>query len=109
MAEYTSLLLAIFELIGTVMGEREFSTADHILAVKEEQQEGKKYQYNVNAAKLWVIVSGHVVFDKQFFFRAKNATSWLSIWGTTITGTVLNATGFCGIFVLIIMLPPLKF
>ena len=47
-----SLLRAIYEMIGAVMGKREFSTADNLWAVKEERWDKKKYQDNANDSKL---------------------------------------------------------
>ena len=50
--KYNSLLRAICDLIGKVKGKREFSTANHKPAVKEERQERKKVCDIENDAKL---------------------------------------------------------
>ena len=39
-------------MIGSVTGERVFSTADHIWLVKGKREDGKKYRYITNDAKL---------------------------------------------------------
>ena len=51
-----------------------------------------KNQDVVNGAKLQEIVRNQGAFEKRLFLRAKHTGSWLSIWGTTGTGTVLAAT-----------------
>ena len=43
---------ASIELIRSVIGEIEFSTANHLQAVKEEMSEGNKSWYDVNDEKL---------------------------------------------------------
>ena len=40
--KYINFIHAIYDLVGAVMGEREFSTADHIQAVKKERWDGKE-------------------------------------------------------------------
>ena len=69
---YTSLLCARCKLIDSVVGERAFSTADHIQAVKEEQRKRKKYWYDANDVKLWVIISDQSAFEKRLLLCAKN-------------------------------------
>ena len=90
--KYTSLLHANYNMIGAVTGEMQFSTADHLRAVKEERQDGNKYWYDENDAELRVIVNYHGDFDKSLFLRANHTGYWLSVRGTTVTGTVLPAT-----------------
>ena len=52
--KYTSSLRTICEMIGAVTGEREFSTADYIREVKEEQWDRKNWDV-ANDVKLWGI------------------------------------------------------
>ena len=40
--KYNSFLRAIYNIIVAIMGEREFSTSDHIQAVKEERWDKKQ-------------------------------------------------------------------
>ena len=74
------------------MGERDFSTADHIRAFKEKSRDGKKYQDDVNVMKLRGIVIDQGAFEKLLFLSAKHTGSCLSARGTMVTGTVLAAT-----------------
>ena len=90
--KYTSLLLASYELIGAVKVEKEFSTADHLLAFKEERWDGKTDQGVANDVKLRKIVSNKSALEKRPFLCAKNTGSWMSVQGTMINGTVLTAT-----------------
>ena len=52
--KYNGSLHAICKLIGAVTGEREFSTADYIREVKEEQWDRKNWDV-ANDVKLWGI------------------------------------------------------
>ena len=61
----------ICDLIGAVKGERDFSTANHIRAVKGERQDGKKYWDAVNDAKLQEIVSNQSALKKAFSYAPK--------------------------------------
>ena len=86
-----SSICAICKLIGAVTGERAFSTADHIWAFKEEQWYGGRYWDVANDAKLWEISSNQGAFEKRLSLCVKHTGSWLSVWGTTVTCTVLAA------------------
>ena len=44
--------------------------------------------------KPWGVVSNQGAFEKHLFFRNKHTGSWLSVQGTTVTGTVLAAMEF---------------
>ena len=48
----------------------------------------------VNDAKLQGIISNQDAFKKQLFLCAKHTGSWMSVQGTTETGTILAATEF---------------
>ena len=48
----------------------------------------------VNDAKLQGIISNQDAFEKQLFLCAKHTGSWMSVQGTTETGTILAATEF---------------
>ena len=53
-----------------------------------------KYWYISDDTKLQEIVRDQGASEKRLFLRAKHTGAWLSVWGTTITGTVLAATDF---------------
>ena len=42
--------------------------------------------------KLQESFSDQGAFKKRLFLRAKHMGAWLSVWGTTVTGTLLAAT-----------------
>ena len=62
-------------MIGAVIVKREFSTSDQIWAGKKERQNGKKYWYDENDAKLRGISSDQGAFDKRLFLRTKHIGS----------------------------------
>ena len=53
---------------------------------------GKKYRDAANDVKLQGIVSDQGAYKKRFFLCAKHMGTWLSVWGITVTDTVLAAT-----------------
>ena len=65
-------------------------------AVKEERRDWEKDRDVANDTKLWGIASDQSVFEKRLFLRAKHTGFWMSIWGITVTGTVIAATEFRG-------------
>ena len=73
--KYQILLRASIKLIGSVTRASEFSTHDHLHAVKEERRDGKKTWDDVNAAKLKVIVKNLPTLDCYLFLRAKHTDS----------------------------------
>ena len=56
--KYKSLLRVRYELIGAVMGNKDFSTTDQLGAVNKERRYGKKDRDDVNGVKLRGIVIG---------------------------------------------------
>ena len=54
----------------------------------------KKIRYDANDTKLKGLVNDLKAPDHHLTLRAKNTGSWLTVWGTRVTGTVLAATGF---------------
>ena len=79
-------------MIGVITGEREFSTTDHIRVVKEKRWDRRKYQDDVNDAKLQLTISDQGTLKKHLFLRDNHMKFWLSVWGTTVTSTELAAT-----------------
>ena len=76
--KYTSSLGAICNLICSFKGEKEFSTVDHIWAVKDQQRDGNKYQGDTNDAKLRGTISDQGAFKKRLFLCASHTSSWQS-------------------------------
>ena len=81
-------------MIRDVAGEREFSTTNHLQAVIEKSIEGKKLQDDINDAKLEVIVMDLNTLYHCIFLHTKLNGSWLTVWVTVVTGTVLLAMKF---------------
>ena len=107
--KYTGSLHVSYKLIGAVMDERDFSTADHLWAVKQERWDRKKYQDDENDVKLGVIANDKGDFEKPLFLCNKHTGFWMSVRGTTVTGTVLPAAIFHDCFVHVITTTPLTF
>ena len=78
-----------------------FSTSDHIWVVKGVRHDGKKYRYTTNKMKLQGIISNQGTIKKLLFLFAKHTSDWLVVWGNTVTGTVLAATEFAVVYVLV--------
>ena len=93
--KYIISLCASFKLMSAVTGEREFSTDEHMQAVKAEQLEDKKYQDIANDVKLRGIIRYQGAFKKLLFLRYKQMGAWMGARGTTVTGTILAATELC--------------
>ena len=89
-----------------MMGESEFSIADHLQAVKEERSNERKTRDDINEAKIEVIIHTFDKFDHCLLICSKQTRSWLTVQGTTVTGTVLLAMKFRDFCVNFIMLPP---
>ena len=75
-------------------GESEFSTADHLLALREDRHERQKIWDGANDAKLGGIVENLKAPDCHLILRIKHTGSWLTVQGTTVTGRLLAATDF---------------
>ena len=73
------------------MGEGEFSTANQFMAHREERHDGK-IRYYSNDAKLKGLVNDLEAPDCRLILNANNRCSWLNVWSTMVTGTVLVAT-----------------
>ena len=71
------------------------STSDNLWAVKEERQDGNKDRDDANDTKSRRIINAQGNLDKRLFMRANHMGSWMSVQGTTVTGTLLTATQFC--------------
>ena len=104
------MLREICKLVGAVIGEHEFSTADHIQAIKGDRRYGRKYWYVANDnAKLQGISINQFAFKKRLFLCTKHTGTWLIVWGTMVTITVIAATEFRDFYVLVITLTLLSY
>ena len=90
--KYLSFLHAICNIIGSVIGERAFSSAYHIIALREERSDGQTIRNDTNKAKLKGLVKALEALDRRLIIHTKNTGSYLIIRGTKVTGTVLAAT-----------------
>ena len=66
----------------------------------------KKIWDVVNSTKLKRLVKDLEASDLPLILHAKNTGSWLTVQGTTVTGTVLVSTEFRYFFAHVMMLPP---
>ena len=72
--------------------ERTFSTADHLLELKEERRDGQKKRYGDNNVKIKGIVDDIGALGRHLILRAKNIGYWMALRVAMLTGTVLAAT-----------------
>ena len=77
------------------MGEGEFSTAYHMLDLRQERRDIQQIWDVANNAKLKGLVDDLEANDRRLILLTKNTGSWLIVRGTTVTGTLLAATDFC--------------
>ena len=104
--KYLGLLYVSRELIGAVTGARSFSTANRLLGLREERCHGQKIQDDANEVKPKGLDDKLEASDRRLILRAKNASSYMTVRGTIVTGTVFVATEFCAFFVHVVMLHP---
>ena len=77
-----------------VTGGEAYSNADHLRTLGEERRDGKKYREAKNQTKLKGLVCNIKGNKRRLILRNKRAGAWLSICGTTVSGTVMSATEF---------------
>ena len=80
------------ELIQAVMGVGAFSNADQLETLGKERRDGKKYWEAAYETKLQDLVRDLKGTNRRLILRAKSTGAWLSVRGTTVSGTVLYAT-----------------
>ena len=73
---------------------REFSNSNHLRTQSEERRDGKEARYVAYKSRLKGLVKNLKVADKRLLLRSKRTGAWLSVCGTTMSGTVLSATEF---------------
>ena len=72
-----------------------FSNADHLWNLSEEQRDRNKDRDVSYESRLKVLVRDIKGTDKRLLLHAKITGAWLSVHGTTVSGTVIFATEFC--------------
>ena len=82
------------KLIRSETRERKLLTAYHQQVFKKEMRGGKKCYDCVNNAELEGFLKDIDIFDSCLFLRSKYTGSWMTVWGTVVTGTVLPAMEF---------------
>ena len=75
-------------------GGGELSNTDHLQTLSEDRRDRKKSWDVVYESRLKGLVRNFQVTDKRLLLRTKGTYAWLSIRGTTVSGTVLSATEF---------------
>ena len=95
--KYPSSQCTSTELIWAITEEGEFSTADCLLALREESCD-KKIRDDANDDKLKGLVEDLGEYDLCLILHAKNTGSCLNLQGTTVKSTVLVAMEFCDFF-----------
>ena len=84
------------------VGGGSFSNSDHLRTLSEEQHNGKEERYIVYKSRLKGLVSYLKGTDKRLLLRSKHTCAWLSVRGTTVSGTVISATEFRNFYALAI-------
>ena len=74
------------------MGGRALSNTDNLQNLSEERRDGNKDRESAYESKTKGLVSELKGTDKRLILRAKISGAWLSVRGTTVSGTVLSAT-----------------
>ena len=82
------------ELIRDRTGEGAFSNAEHLRTIIEEGLNGKKYWDAAYKTKIKGLVRDLKGTDKRLILHDKSTGAWMSVHGTTFSGTVLYATEF---------------
>ena len=80
------------ELVQAVTGGGAFSNVNHLRTLSEEGRDGKKDRESAYESKINALVSNVKSTDKRLLLRAKITGAWLSLLGTTVSGTVLSST-----------------
>ena len=92
--KYLSSTRGIVELVRYVTGGGTFSNADHLWTLSEERCDGKQVRDVACKSRLKGLVGNPKGTDKSLLLHAKGTGAWMSVCGTTFSGTVLSATEF---------------
>ena len=90
--KYLSSLWGSAELARAVTGGGAFSNADHLRTLSEERCDGKKDRDFAHKYRLKGLVRDLKGTYKRLLLRAKSTGAWMSVRGTTVSGTVLSTT-----------------
>ena len=82
------------ELVQEMTGGGEFYKSDHLRTLSEEQYDGKKAWDAAYGSKLKGLVKDIKGGNKRLLLCAKSTGDWMGVRGTTVSSTVLSATGF---------------
>ena len=82
------------ELIWAGMGGGTFSNADHLWRLGEERRDGKKDWEVANKTKLKGLVQYLKGNNMRLLLQEKSTIDWMSVCGTTVSGTVLSSMKF---------------
>ena len=82
------------ELVRSMTVGREFSNSYHLFTLSEEQRDRKEARDVAYEFRLKGLVRDLKVTYKCLILHAKITGAWLSVRGTTVSGTVVSATEF---------------
>ena len=94
------------ELVRALTGGGAFPNANHLRNLSEEIHDGQEDRGDVYKIKINGLVRDLKVTDKRLILRVKITGAWLSVRGTTVSGTVLSSTEFWGFYVHVIKFLP---
>ena len=100
--KYLSSMQVSVKLVQAVTGGGGFSNSYHLWTLSEEWCDGKKSQDVNYQSRLKGLVINIQGTDKRLILHAKITGAWMSVCGTTVSGTVLYATEFRYFYVLVI-------
>ena len=89
---YLSPMQGSAKLVHAVTGGGESSNADHLRTLSEERSDGKKAWDVAYESILTGLLSNIQGTNKRLLLISKITGAWLSVRGTTVSGTVLSAT-----------------
>ena len=81
-------------MVWAVTGGGGFSNVNHLWNLSEKRRDGNKAWDVAYESRLNGFVSNLQGTDKPLLLRVKSIVAWLSLRGTTVSGTVLSATEF---------------
>ena len=90
--KYLSSTRGRAELVRSVTGGWGLSNANHLRTLSEERRDRKKSRDVAYKSRLKFLVINLQGTDKHLLLRAKITGAWMSVCGTTVSGTVLSDT-----------------
>ena len=89
---YLSSMEGSAEVVRAVTGGGGFSNDDLLRTLSEERRDGKKAWDVAYKSRLKGLVSYTQGIEKRLLLRTKSTGDWMSVCGTTVSGTLLSAT-----------------